>query len=155
MEFLIHLSRNAFLSLANFCLTSSQPTPDQRLRETSFSRFTILWPNNWPSPSVRRSEVYNFVPVDDMFPEGSLTLCLLPPCRSAGVGLATVVISFVFSTYYNVLMTWALYYFFNSFGANLPWTSCNNAWNVVENCSTGFQNSTHLQSASQQFFEWE
>ncbi|XP_040898919.1 sodium- and chloride-dependent GABA transporter 1 isoform X2 [Toxotes jaculatrix] len=72
----------------------------------------------------------------------------------AGVGLATVVISFVFSTYYNVLMSWALYYFFKSFGATLPWVSCNNTWNVVENCSSGFSgNATHLQSASQQFFD--
>ncbi|XP_068558920.1 sodium- and chloride-dependent GABA transporter 1 [Cebidichthys violaceus] len=71
-----------------------------------------------------------------------------------GVGLATVVISFVFSTYYNVLMSWALYYFFNSFGATLPWTSCNNTWNAVGNCSSGFPgNSTHLQSSSQQFFD--
>ncbi|XP_061585128.1 sodium- and chloride-dependent GABA transporter ine isoform X2 [Cololabis saira] len=71
-----------------------------------------------------------------------------------GVGLATVVISFVFSTYYNVLMSWALYYLFNSFGSSLPWMSCNNTWNVVENCSTGFTgNATHLQSSSQQFFD--
>uniref|UniRef100_A0A3B4C0K8 Transporter n=1 Tax=Pygocentrus nattereri TaxID=42514 RepID=A0A3B4C0K8_PYGNA len=71
-----------------------------------------------------------------------------------GVGLATVVISFVLATYYNVLMTWALYYFFNSFGSALPWQSCNNTWNVVSNCSTGFPgNATHLQSASQQFFD--
>ncbi|XP_034094102.1 LOW QUALITY PROTEIN: sodium- and chloride-dependent GABA transporter ine [Gymnodraco acuticeps] len=71
-----------------------------------------------------------------------------------GVGLATVVISFVFCTYYNVLMSWALFYFFNSFEATLPWTSCNNTWNVVENCSSGFPgNTSHLQSASQQFFD--
>ncbi|XP_060928283.1 sodium- and chloride-dependent GABA transporter 1 [Limanda limanda] len=71
-----------------------------------------------------------------------------------GVGLATVVLSFVYSTYYNVLMSWALYYLFNSFGATLPWMSCNNTWNVVGNCSSGFQgNVTHLQSASQQFFD--
>ncbi|XP_019956377.2 sodium- and chloride-dependent GABA transporter ine isoform X2 [Paralichthys olivaceus] len=71
-----------------------------------------------------------------------------------GVGLATVVLSFVYSTYYNVLMSWALYYLFNSFGATLPWVSCNNTWNVVGNCSSGFQgNATHLQSASQQFFD--
>ncbi|XP_051277672.1 sodium- and chloride-dependent GABA transporter 1 isoform X2 [Dicentrarchus labrax] len=72
----------------------------------------------------------------------------------AGVGLATVVISFVFSTYYNVLMSWALFYLFNSFKAVLPWTSCNNTWNAVGNCSSGFPgNNTHLQSASQQFFD--
>uniref|UniRef100_A0A3P9DFN5 Transporter n=1 Tax=Maylandia zebra TaxID=106582 RepID=A0A3P9DFN5_9CICH len=60
-----------------------------------------------------------------------------------GVGLATVVISFVFCTYYNVLMSWTL-----------PWKSCNNTWNAVGNCSSGFPgNDTHLQSASQQFFE--
>ncbi|XP_008274789.1 sodium- and chloride-dependent GABA transporter ine [Stegastes partitus] len=71
-----------------------------------------------------------------------------------GVGLATVVISFMFCTYHNVLMSWALYYLFNSFQATLPWTSCNNTWNDVGNCSSGFPgNATHLQSASQQFFD--
>ncbi|XP_050931108.1 sodium- and chloride-dependent GABA transporter 1 isoform X3 [Lates calcarifer] len=93
--------------------------------------------------------------------ESSLTLCPPTPtpstpttCYPAGVGLATVVISFVFCTYYNVLMSWALFYFFNSFGATLPWTSCNNTWNAVGNCSSGFPgNATHLQSASQQFFD--
>ncbi|XP_062240750.1 sodium- and chloride-dependent GABA transporter ine [Platichthys flesus] len=71
-----------------------------------------------------------------------------------GVGLATVVLSFVYSTYYNVLMSWALYYLFHSFGATLPWMSCNNTWNVVGNCSSGIHgNVTHLQSASQQFFD--
>ena len=84
----------------------------------------------------------------------SLCVFFPPTCHSAGVGLATVVIAFVFSTYYSVLMAWALYYLFNSFGATLPWTSCNNTWNDVGNCSSGFQgNNTHVQSASQQFFE--
>ncbi|XP_077097457.1 sodium- and chloride-dependent GABA transporter ine isoform X1 [Siphateles boraxobius] len=71
-----------------------------------------------------------------------------------GVGLATVVISYVLCTYYNVLMTWALYYLLHSFSPSLPWQSCNNTWNGVGNCSTGFPgNATHLQSASQQFFD--
>ena len=81
-----------------------------------------------------------------------------PPaaCHSTGVGLAIVVLCFVYSTYYNVLMSWALYYLFNSFGSTLPWMSCNNTWNVVGNCSSGVHgNATNLQSASQQFFEWE
>ncbi|XP_071755839.1 sodium- and chloride-dependent GABA transporter 1 [Centroberyx gerrardi] len=52
-------------------------------------------------------------------------------------------------------MSWALYYLFNSFGATLPWQSCNNTWNAVENCSSGFPgNASHLQSASQQFFDY-
>lgn len=73
----------------------------------------------------------------------------------AGVGLSTVVISFVFSTYHNVVLCWALFYMFNSFGATLPWMSCNNTWNSVGNCSSGFlsSNNTQQQSASQQFFK--
>ncbi|XP_061907295.1 sodium- and chloride-dependent GABA transporter 1 [Entelurus aequoreus] len=71
-----------------------------------------------------------------------------------GVGLATVVISYVFCTYYNVLMSWALFYLVNSFGATPPWKTCNNSWNVLETCSSGFLgNTSHLQSASQQFFD--
>ncbi|XP_059843927.1 sodium- and chloride-dependent GABA transporter 1-like isoform X2 [Hypanus sabinus] len=72
-----------------------------------------------------------------------------------GVGVATVVISFLLCTYYNVIITWALYYLFNSFQSTLPWQSCNNTWNVVENCSNGFPgNATYLKSASQQFFDY-
>uniref|UniRef100_H2ZX72 Transporter n=2 Tax=Latimeria chalumnae TaxID=7897 RepID=H2ZX72_LATCH len=73
-----------------------------------------------------------------------------------GVGVATVIISFVLCTYYNVIITWALYYFFNSFQSPLPWQSCNNTWNMLETCSSGFsQNTTHLKSASQQFFDYK
>ncbi|TWW60412.1 Sodium- and chloride-dependent GABA transporter ine [Takifugu flavidus] len=72
-----------------------------------------------------------------------------------GAGLSTVVISFIFSTYHNVVLCWSLFYMFTSFGATLPWMSCNNTWNLVENCSSGFlsSNNTELQSASQQFFD--
>ncbi|XP_038676714.1 sodium- and chloride-dependent GABA transporter 1-like isoform X1 [Scyliorhinus canicula] len=72
-----------------------------------------------------------------------------------GVGVATVVISFLLCTYYNVIITWALYYLFNSFRSTLPWQSCNNTWNIVKNCSDGLSgNTTHLRSASQQFFDY-
>ncbi|TKS83604.1 Sodium- and chloride-dependent GABA transporter 1 [Collichthys lucidus] len=47
-----------------------------------------------------------------------------------GVGIASVAISFIMSTYYNVVITWALYYLFSSFQAPLPWQSCNNTWNT-------------------------
>ncbi|TRY71311.1 hypothetical protein DNTS_002248 [Danionella cerebrum] len=71
-----------------------------------------------------------------------------------GVGLATVVISYVLSTYYNVLMTWALYYLLHSFTPSMPWQSCNNTWNTAPNCSTGFSgNGTYQESSSQQFFD--
>lgn len=46
-----------------------------------------------------------------------------------GAGLATVIMSFLLSTYYNVIMSWALFYFFSSFSSTLPWENCDNEWN--------------------------
>ncbi|XP_043224465.1 sodium- and chloride-dependent GABA transporter ine-like [Amphibalanus amphitrite] len=48
-----------------------------------------------------------------------------------GAGLATVVISFLFCSYYNVVIAWALYYMFASFQSQIPWASCNNTWNTA------------------------
>nr|WLN44332.1 INE1 [Sinonovacula rivularis] len=46
-----------------------------------------------------------------------------------GAGLSTVVVSFFFTTYYNVIITWSFYYLFSSFTSVLPWSHCNNDWN--------------------------
>lgn len=46
-----------------------------------------------------------------------------------GAGMATVVISFLFTTYYNVIITWAFYYLVSSFTSVLPWTDCDHDWN--------------------------
>lgn len=43
-------------------------------------------------------------------------------------------IAFYVDFYYNVIIAWALYYFFASFSSELPWTRCNNPWNT-KNCS--------------------
>ena len=53
-----------------------------------------------------------------------------------GAGIATVVISFLFTTYYNVIITWAFYYLFSSFTSKLPWSDCSNDWNS-NNCFDG------------------
>ncbi|XP_030623973.1 sodium- and chloride-dependent GABA transporter 1-like [Chanos chanos] len=72
-----------------------------------------------------------------------------------GVGASAVVISFIFPAYFNTIISWTLYYLFNTFRATLPWQSCNNTWNIRENCSTLLpSNATHSQSASQQFFDY-
>ncbi|KAK6473404.1 sodium- and chloride-dependent GABA transporter ine-like isoform X1 [Huso huso] len=72
-----------------------------------------------------------------------------------GVGLATVAISFIMCSYYNVVITWALYYLFSSFQSPLPWQSCNNTWNVMENCTDHLSNrSAGTTTASQQFFNY-
>lgn len=47
-----------------------------------------------------------------------------------GTGLATVMISFVLTTYYNVIIAWALFYLFASMQSQLPWDTCGNWWNT-------------------------
>lgn len=39
-------------------------------------------------------------------------------------------IAFYVDFYYNVIIAWALRYFFASFSSLLPWTTCDNAWNT-------------------------
>ncbi|XP_047463153.1 sodium- and chloride-dependent GABA transporter ine [Mugil cephalus] len=70
-----------------------------------------------------------------------------------GVGIASVAISFIMCTYYNIVITWALYYLFNSFQDPLPWEHCNNTWNTP-NCTNHATNSSYTSTASQQFFKY-
>ncbi|XP_063067168.1 sodium- and chloride-dependent GABA transporter ine-like [Engraulis encrasicolus] len=72
-----------------------------------------------------------------------------------GVGVGTVVVSSILSGYFNMLMSWILFYLFSSLSPTLPWQSCNNTWNIPDTCSLEFAaNGTSLQSASQQFFNY-
>ncbi|KRT86768.1 neurotransmitter transporter, partial [Oryctes borbonicus] len=41
-----------------------------------------------------------------------------------GIGLASCVVTFFVALYYNVIITWCFYYFFNSFQYPLPWAEC-------------------------------
>ncbi|XP_067864282.1 sodium- and chloride-dependent GABA transporter 1 [Heptranchias perlo] len=71
-----------------------------------------------------------------------------------GVGVATVAISFIMCTYYNLIISWALYYLIHSFQNPLPWHSCNNTWNIPETCTESITTSNLTVSASQQFFDY-
>ncbi|XP_026228500.1 sodium- and chloride-dependent GABA transporter 1 isoform X1 [Anabas testudineus] len=71
-----------------------------------------------------------------------------------GVGIASVAISFIMCIYYNVVITWALYYLFSSFQAPLPWQNCNNTWNTP-NCTNHATNSSYSSTASQEFFKYK
>ena len=42
--------------------------------------------------------------------------------RLAGIGVASVFCSYSITTYYNVIISWALVYFFASFMSPLPWS---------------------------------
>ena len=50
-----------------------------------------------------------------------------------GVGYGATIMAFWLNLYYIVLLSWACFYFVNSFQSPLPWVSCNNWWNT-ENC---------------------
>uniref|UniRef100_A0A914E889 Transporter n=1 Tax=Acrobeloides nanus TaxID=290746 RepID=A0A914E889_9BILA len=41
-----------------------------------------------------------------------------------GVGVSSAIISFLIGLYYNVIITWCLYYLYKSFNFELPWSKC-------------------------------
>ncbi|XP_005096200.2 sodium- and chloride-dependent creatine transporter 1 [Aplysia californica] len=55
-----------------------------------------------------------------------------------GIGLASCIIVFFLNCYYNVILSWAFYYFFSSFTSELPWEKCGHSWNTA-NCSENFK----------------
>ena len=48
----------------------------------------------------------------------------------SGIGWAVVLIAFYTDFFYNVVIAWALHFFFASFTGKLPWDSCGNDWNT-------------------------
>ncbi|XP_037091264.1 sodium- and chloride-dependent GABA transporter 2-like [Pollicipes pollicipes] len=53
----------------------------------------------------------------------------------AGVGYGMVMVSFLVVCYYNLIMTWTIFYTVASFRSTLGWSSCANDYNT-ENCFT-------------------
>uniref|UniRef100_A0A182NBS6 Transporter n=1 Tax=Anopheles dirus TaxID=7168 RepID=A0A182NBS6_9DIPT len=50
-----------------------------------------------------------------------------------GIGYAAAVMSCWMNVYYIVILAWAIFYFFMSLRADVPWRTCDNAWNSI-NC---------------------
>ncbi|XP_059171992.1 sodium- and chloride-dependent GABA transporter ine-like [Physella acuta] len=65
-----------------------------------------------------------------------------------GAGIATVMISFLFTTYYIVIIAWSFYYMFSCFTDTLPWTHCNHTWNSPQCWDTSQINSTALDNGT-------
>ncbi|XP_046573607.1 sodium- and chloride-dependent creatine transporter 1-like [Haliotis rubra] len=56
-----------------------------------------------------------------------------------GIGIASVAITFVYSTFYTLYLAWPIYYLVKSCSSVLPWTTCGNVWNTdlcVEDVNT-------------------
>lgn len=41
-----------------------------------------------------------------------------------GLGIAAAIVSFNVALYYNTIIAWCIFYFFNSFKSPLPWSDC-------------------------------
>ena len=50
-----------------------------------------------------------------------------------GIGFASIAVSFLVSVYYNVIMAWSLFYFYQAFKKDIPWVGCHHPWNTP-NC---------------------
>lgn len=91
-------------------------------------------------------------------PEAALlTRPLLSP--APGVGFTVILISLYVGFFYNVIIAWALHYFFSSFATELPWTRCNHTWNSAS-CldmppgnSTQGPNNTFRTTPAAEYFE--
>jgi solute carrier family 6 amino acid transporter-like protein 5/7/9/14 len=73
-----------------------------------------------------------------------------------GVGVAMILGSATVAVYYNVVMSYALYYMAQSFQSELPWTRCDPEWASGTSCVVRSTNSTlspGSKTSSQVFWE--
>lgn len=69
------------------------------------------------------------------FSSGCLTVWRRVCPMAKGIGYAMCVLNFFTGLYYNTIISWAVFFFVESFTYDLPWTSCNNLWNSPD-CKT-------------------
>lgn len=83
------------------------------------------------------------------FSSGCLTVWLRVCPMAKGIGYAMCVLNFFTGLYYNTIISWAVFFFVESFTPILPWTRCDNHWNSP-GCRTIDQrqamNASHLVS---------
>uniref|UniRef100_A0A0X3P7Z8 Sodium-and chloride-dependent betaine transporter n=1 Tax=Schistocephalus solidus TaxID=70667 RepID=A0A0X3P7Z8_SCHSO len=77
---------------------------------------------------------------------------------SKGVGYAGVFILFCLNCYYNVILSWIVFYLFASMTSTLPWNTCDNWWNTVNcrdfsNGSTANNSFSHMPDPVNEYWE--
>lgn len=92
---------------------------------------------------IRKLIIKNVINLVFYFPRiwSNTTFFFFYPC--VGIGYAVVLIAFYVDFYYNVIIAWALRYFFASFASLLPWTTCDNPWNTLH-CRTFDTNISYM-----------
>ncbi|VDM01566.1 unnamed protein product [Schistocephalus solidus] len=58
--------------------------------------------------------------------------------NGGGIGFGICIIASFTAWYYNTIISWALFYMFDSMRSQLPWDSCDNWWNT-EHCITIYE----------------
>ncbi|KAL5968813.1 Sodium-dependent serotonin transporter [Taenia solium] len=56
-----------------------------------------------------------------------------------GLGYGICIIASYTAWYYNTVISWAVFYMFDSMRLRLPWDSCDNWWNTPKTCITVYQ----------------
>ncbi|XP_060602811.1 sodium- and chloride-dependent taurine transporter-like isoform X2 [Ruditapes philippinarum] len=97
------------------------------------------------------------VSVGQFMSEGGMNAWKICPLFQ-GIGVAAAVIVFLVNCDYNVLLSWAFYYFFASLTTQLPWSHCDNDWNTPD-CTAGFvtgaNSSEKLNSSGTEIFTYD
>jgi len=83
-----------------------------------------------------------------------------------GIGYAMCMLNFFTGLFYNTIISWAVFFFVESFAYDLPWTSCNNTWNSPDcrtieqrqseqdlNVSFTSTSLSHIASPTKEYFE--
>ena len=70
-----------------------------------------------------------------------------------GIGIASAMVSFWVSLYYNTIIAWCLYYLVRSFSTSLPWAECptetvGNQTMVVQECAVSTMSLENTQTKS-------
>ncbi|XP_054164673.1 sodium- and chloride-dependent glycine transporter 2-like [Oppia nitens] len=72
-----------------------------------------------------------------------------------GIGVAMIVVSLVICIYYNVVMSYTLYFIAHSFQSELSWQRCDPEWSNDTNCTVRSKNTTILKGLSSSQIFWE